>query len=448
MGIGWVQVDNNQVIQSFSAQILNWPTSYKAELLAILSAISTLPRNSTIDIFTDSQSVISKYNKLLALSPHSSKQFKFNAWPIWHTLLNILKAFNIQLSLYKVQAHSDNPFNNLADLLANNHSTSPTLLFNYTNLYNPFSIIQWNKSFIESPTRQFIKSIRKAQNIALWSSQHRAQEWSHFSHLIDWKASWLYFNNNQKVLHNFTNPKLNHLKSFKIKMLLNILPTHAYLHSIYPSIFISPNCFSCNHPDTPSHWYSCPDNTLLTQTINTSIHDIISNNNLNLPPYQLNNLIHTIISHPSFNPSPSQLYPYSRYSTLKGLIPVTLIQSLDPFEISYSQASQIIIKILLKISDQLYNNIWIPYCSNFSHWKRAREIPSRINNIPHTPLPPRNHRNRITYTYSCPCGFADQLHSDSNLCPPLGQASLKYNIWSTLWIKYNTSINHILTIQI
>ena len=234
MGIGWVQVHNNQVIQSFSAQTLNWPTSYKAELLAILSAISTLPRNSTVNIFTDSQSVISKYNKLIVLSPHSSKQFKFNAWPIWHTLLNILKAFNIQLSFHKVQAHSNNPFNNLADLLANNHSTSPILQFNYTNLYNPFSILQWNKSFIESPTRQFIKSIRNAQNIALWSSQRRTQEWSHFSHLIDWKASWLYFNNNQKVSYNFTNPKLNYLKSFKIKMLLNILLIHTYFHFIYP----------------------------------------------------------------------------------------------------------------------------------------------------------------------------------------------------------------------
>ena len=434
MGIGWVQVHNKHVTQSFSAQICNWPSSYKTELIAIVSAISTLPRNSSAEIFTDSQSVISKFNKLQLLSPYSSKLFKFNAWPIWHTLLNILKSFNIQLTLYKVQAHSDDPFNNLADLLANNHTNSPILQFNYTNIYNPYSILSWKETFIESSTRYFIKTICKAHNTALWSSQHRAQEWSHFSHLIDWNSSWLYFNNNQKPTYNFTNFKLNYLKSFKIKMLLNILPTNFYFHSIYPSIYISPNCFSCNSPDTSSHWYTCSNITSLWQIINSSIHEIISNANLNLPPHQLNNLIHTISSHPSFNPSPSTLYPYSLHSTLKGLISKPLVQSLDPFNISYSHASQLIIQILLKISDQIYNNIWIPYCTNFSYWKKANQIPTHFisNTLSHSSLTRTHKRNRNTSTYSCPCGFADHLHSESNTCPPLGQASLKLNTWSTM----------------
>jgi len=44
MGIGWVQVDNNnQVIQKFLARIHFWPSSYKAELMSIISAISTIP---------------------------------------------------------------------------------------------------------------------------------------------------------------------------------------------------------------------------------------------------------------------------------------------------------------------------------------------------------------------------------------------------------------------
>ena len=53
MGIGWVQVENNIITNSFAAQIQYWPSSYKTELLAILSAISTAPRNCKIDIYTD-----------------------------------------------------------------------------------------------------------------------------------------------------------------------------------------------------------------------------------------------------------------------------------------------------------------------------------------------------------------------------------------------------------
>ena len=125
MGIGWAQIHNNSVTHNFSAQITNWPSSYKAELFAILSAISTLPRNSTVDIYTDSQSIISKYNKLIQSPYFTSKYFKFNSWPIWHTLLNSLKAYNINLTFHKVQAHTNDTFNNLADFLANNHVSFP-----------------------------------------------------------------------------------------------------------------------------------------------------------------------------------------------------------------------------------------------------------------------------------------------------------------------------------
>ena len=232
-------------------------------------------------------------------------------------------------------------------------------------------------------------------------------------------------------------------------MLLNILPTHAYLHNIYPHIFTSSNCYSCNNLESSSYWYTCPNHTSLTQIINTSIHDTFTNANLNLSSHQLNNLIHTISSHPAFNLQPSQLYPFFLNSTLKGLIPISLIQSLDPFEISYSNASQLIIQLLLKISNQLYSNIWIPYCINFSNWKKSHQIPSysNFNTPPHSSLRSINRRNKTNYTYSCPCGTADQLHSETNTCPPLGQATLKINTWSTMWIKYNTPINQILTIQ-
>jgi hypothetical protein len=59
MGIGWVQVTENTVLHKFHAQTKLWPCSFKAELVAILSALITAPRNSTINIYTDTQSVIS-----------------------------------------------------------------------------------------------------------------------------------------------------------------------------------------------------------------------------------------------------------------------------------------------------------------------------------------------------------------------------------------------------
>ena len=82
MGIGWVQVENNIITNSFAAQIQYWPSSYKTELLAILSAISTAPRNCKIDIYTDSQSVIYKYQKLIQTTINPSHSYSYNCWPI------------------------------------------------------------------------------------------------------------------------------------------------------------------------------------------------------------------------------------------------------------------------------------------------------------------------------------------------------------------------------
>ena len=43
MGIGWVQLHNNQIVHEFSAQLKYWPSSYHTELISILSAIATVP---------------------------------------------------------------------------------------------------------------------------------------------------------------------------------------------------------------------------------------------------------------------------------------------------------------------------------------------------------------------------------------------------------------------
>src|SRR6185437_10733649 len=89
MGIGWVQVDNSVTTHSFQAQVKLWPCSFKAEILAILSAIITAPRNCSVHIFTDSQSVISKYHSICS----SVSKFSHTHTPyfsIWQIILSTL----------------------------------------------------------------------------------------------------------------------------------------------------------------------------------------------------------------------------------------------------------------------------------------------------------------------------------------------------------------------
>jgi len=138
MGIGWIQLENQTITHTFQAQIKFWPCSFKAELVAILSAISTAPRNCSIQSFTDSQLVISKYNNLTNNKPIPQPLNILNTpyGSIWNTLLNFIKSYNLNITFHKVTAHQDNEFNNKADQLAHSHQIAPYLLFNFNNIYN------------------------------------------------------------------------------------------------------------------------------------------------------------------------------------------------------------------------------------------------------------------------------------------------------------------------
>src|ERR1043165_7711746 len=86
----------------------------------------------------------------------------------------------------------------MADSLAKQHTFSLSLNFQYTNIYNPYHILQWEQNPVELPTRHFIKNICKAYILAMWSSQKRNNEWAHINHYIDWQSTWFYLNHNQK----------------------------------------------------------------------------------------------------------------------------------------------------------------------------------------------------------------------------------------------------------
>jgi ribonuclease HI len=344
MGIGWVQIDNNnQILHSFSARVQLWPSSYKTELLSIISAISTVSRNSTVEIFTDSQSVIDKYYKLTSTPYNSNKISKFNTWPLWHTLLNIIKSYNLQINLHKVIAHSNNNFNDQADILAKRHLLLPLLTFKYTNYYNPYHLLQWEQYPVELPTRYFVKNICKAHILATWSSQKRNEEWQYLKNDIDWNSTWLYFNNNQKATSNFTTFKLNTLKSFKTKIFLNELPTYSHFQIIYPNIYTDSDCFNCNKPNSHSHWRFCTNPSLLNNIISTSITQIIQNNTLDLVHSQQNELIYKLLRYLNINSTLSSPDTNLTEFILKGLIIKPLIQTIQNYNISYKDASQLII---------------------------------------------------------------------------------------------------------
>jgi ribonuclease HI len=127
MGVGWVQIENNRVVNDFAASTKFWPSSSKAEYVAVLTALCTVKDNSHVTIFTDSNNVISIYNKWSNLGYR--KQNKVIHHDIWSAIFDILILNDINVTFIKVKAHTNNEWNELADQLAKGGTNKDDLNF-------------------------------------------------------------------------------------------------------------------------------------------------------------------------------------------------------------------------------------------------------------------------------------------------------------------------------
>ena len=80
MSYGFIILDNKEKQYRFRSSVTNWPSSTKAEIMAILTTLVVLPENSNITIYTDSQCAIDSYkiNIEYNLNFNARKFFKIN----------------------------------------------------------------------------------------------------------------------------------------------------------------------------------------------------------------------------------------------------------------------------------------------------------------------------------------------------------------------------------
>jgi ribonuclease HI len=127
MGAAWIQTDGSNPGRSFQAAVDNWPSSTRAELVAIILAILSVPNDSAVEIRTDSSSCINSYAKIIKPHPKDTlrKQMKKPNWQLRLRLADIITKKKLQLKLTKVKAHSKDLNNNQVDQLAKKAKEEP-----------------------------------------------------------------------------------------------------------------------------------------------------------------------------------------------------------------------------------------------------------------------------------------------------------------------------------
>ncbi|RIA79918.1 hypothetical protein C1645_839635 [Glomus cerebriforme] len=154
MGIAWKQVDSSCPCLSFNASLDNFPSSSRAEIAAVLSAICTVPVNCVVHIFTDSENVITGLNGLT----HYSNNFLFNLeksnnYMFWIAIKLLMDVYHLNIITHKVKSHSSDVHNNDTDSLAKAGYFLPAFNLAPSFVDSPTFLISWNNH--KSKSAQF-----------------------------------------------------------------------------------------------------------------------------------------------------------------------------------------------------------------------------------------------------------------------------------------------------
>ncbi|GBB88714.1 hypothetical protein RclHR1_01530002 [Rhizophagus clarus] len=274
MGLRWIITnlpDLNLDELCFSCKANKFPSSTKAEALALASALAVCPPHASVIINTDSKCIIDTFNYLRSKLP-TRKLSKSHNYLIWQAVFKIIQSHHLSVILVKVKAHSNDQFNDKADVLANQGRSSQSYIDIRPTSVNLNAYYSWNlptKLNLEKVTplvidrniRHAIADITSFQWINKFLAHHRITDIRNasYNNAIDWKFTREWFNHNP-VDDSPTSRKLTKFRAWQIKNCSNLLPTMDIMAKYNPDLFKDhPLCWHCSAtPETNSHLWLCP----------------------------------------------------------------------------------------------------------------------------------------------------------------------------------------------
>ncbi|PKY61211.1 hypothetical protein RhiirA4_485873, partial [Rhizophagus irregularis] len=389
MSYAWLTLDDdNLILESFSDIIPNtYPSALRSELAALLSAINALAPNSSVTINTDCASLISFWHEYIC-KPFIPKLLRQPNHLLWLSIKHLVDSRNLTITLCKVPAHDDCPYNNQVDLLAKRSFSSSQPSTPPIGFLRVPCIISFNNLPIDDNIRHFLKSIYDAMNLLKFSSLLRFSQLGP-PDLFDWEIIYYWIScNNDFASHK--NGQKGFL-TFRLKILLDALPTLTLLQkrkpSSYPSNWLCPLCNTA--PEDLNHLWTCPyiipnasPRVTFQRHMTTFRNDCILHitDGLSLPDSFITDFS-ALDCWDFIMPSSSCLW------LTRGLFPTDLIKFLNNF-LPKNKILTILSPLLFQFHEQIYTDIWLPRNVFFHLWLESQtpiSTPSPSSTLPTTP---------------------------------------------------------------
>ncbi|GET01586.1 ribonuclease H-like domain-containing protein [Rhizophagus clarus] len=318
----------------FSTTIDKWPSAYRGKLLAVVLALIVVPH-------------------------HTRDYFKLNNNYLWNILCRVIRSLNLNVELFKVSAHSNDMFNNYVDILAKSaHSNDDKFITRYKGM----------ESFI---------------------NLHRNMKYQKLE--VDWTSTFYCLSNDIK--NNETSLSSSKIKSHKVHLLLEEIPTIEQMKKSFLEIYDGWLCPSCRLEDeTFTHVWLCVEyQDKLINVITISTLDI----------WDLD-----------YNPD-----KFTLIDLIKGIVPLTLYQKINSW-MSKNDTLKILSQLRQFIFEQVFVEIWIPRCTHLKEFEFSlgltkkkkltfKNYRSLVNN--------NNSRNNIEYSFDALDSIKNYIYFGKNI---------------------------------
>ncbi|CAB4478541.1 unnamed protein product [Rhizophagus irregularis] len=354
-----------QFIDQFYSSGENNISVVKSELLPLLISLIVMPKQSTVHIFTDNDQNFSTFHKL------QSKNFKItprqyfkmiNNGILWQIIMEIIEILSLNITLFKVQAHAEDIYNNFVDQqVARIHDEVDLHSINIRN--QPLQLIRyipsWNNVIIEKPLRKFLRLTTNVTNLEKFLNLNRNAKYRQLD--IDIKNTFSLLKGEEGSL--YTTFAENKIRRRKIQLMIEELPCIHQIQKSLNSLYKDRLCPICkNEEEDFNHIWLCVDRsldmlTLVSSTktaLKESILSHIDNNETHIDNLEINDLDIWDINIDNNK--------FTFIDLIKGFIPKNLSHFIDRFSKQKKLTSKILYQFRMKMGHHIFHEYWLKCC--------------------------------------------------------------------------------------